>query len=278
MKIAFIGTLFFDESFNKDIISNTYLKCIDALFKSGKKYFLPNHEVEFLLITNNDNVHLDHLEYVKLIKVDYYIHNNWHAYLMKILGIEFVPKEYDYIFSLDVDQLFVNEVKDEDVLLNDFSIMEHWAKPTYASILEGVTEFVTVDFDAKEYYWVLGSFFGGKSEKMYELFEMSKKIHDELFNKKIREDCNFYSKYPEELFIGKYVYENKIDFKNLIGSLGFDEDITKEFFLGDFEQLANKYVKNDKDETLFKDIKNIKLIHNTKMNLEAFDAFAKYYI
>ena len=91
------------------------------------------------------------------------------------------------------------------------------------------------------------------------------------------EHCNFYSKYPEEMFIGKYIYENKINFKYLIGALGFDEEPDKDFFLGDFEQLYNKY-KINKDESLFNDIKNVKLIHNTKTNLEAFDVFSKYYI
>ena len=124
---------------------DVYKKCVEVLFKSGKKYFLSNHEIEFLLITNHDFIELNHFDYVKLIKVDYDIHNNWHGYLMKLLGIEFVPKEYDYIFSLDVDQIFVNEVVDSDILSHDFVAMKHWCNPTYSSILNEVTNFIDID-------------------------------------------------------------------------------------------------------------------------------------
>ena len=102
---------------------------------------------------------------------------------MKVLSVEYVPKEYDYIFSLDVDQIFVNEVTDEDLLHNDFILTKHWCNPTYASILDEVTPFISVNFKAEDYFWALGSFFGGKSKNMYELFEQSNKIHNELFNR-----------------------------------------------------------------------------------------------
>lgn len=275
MKVALICSLFFSEGYG---IKSSYLDCLKFLFKSAKKYFLPNHEVEFLLITNNDSIKIDTLDYVKLIKVNHYIHNEWHGYLMKVLSVEYVPKKYDYIFSLDVDQIFVNEVTDEDLLHNDFILTKHWCNPTYASILDEVTPFISVNFKAEDYFWALGSFFGGKSKNMYELFEQSNKIHNELFNKKILENCHFYTKYPEELFIGKYVYENNIDYQFLLGSLGFDEEPDKTFFLGDFEQLYRKYIKNNNDETLFQNITNIKLLHQTKVNIEALNILSKYYI
>jgi hypothetical protein len=286
MKIAVICTLFFSKQFHgisyqheKNLL-DIYKKCVEVLFKSGKKYFLPNHEVEFLLITNHDFIELNHLDYVKLIKVDYDIHNNWHGYLMKLLGIEFVPKEYDYIFSLDVDQIFVNEVVDDDVLSHDFVVMKHWSNPTYSSILSEVTNFIDIDFNGEEEFWVLGNFFGGKSKKMYELFEKSNKIHNDLLNKKIMEHCNFYSMYPEEMFVGKYINENNVNYKYLTGSLGFDEgeEAKRSLFLGDFEHLWRKYVQNDNDETIFQNITNVKLIHQTKINMDAFKIFSKYYI
>ena len=182
MKIALMCSLFFSKDYG---INSSYLLCLEFLFKSAKKYFLPNHNVEFLLITNNDGIKIDTLDYVKTIRVNHDIHNEWHGYLMKVLSVEYVPKEYDYIFSLDVDQIFVNEVTDEDLLHNDFILTKHWCNPTYASILDEVTPFISVNFKAEDYFWALGSFFGGKSKNMYELFEQSNKIHNELFNKKI---------------------------------------------------------------------------------------------
>ena len=58
MKIAVICTLFFSKEFhgapyqNEKSLLDVYKKCVEVLFKSGKKYFLSNHEIEFLLITN----------------------------------------------------------------------------------------------------------------------------------------------------------------------------------------------------------------------------------
>jgi len=94
------------------------------------------------------------------------------------------------------------------------------------------------------------------------------------------EHCNFYSMYPEEMFVGKYVNENNVNYKYLTGSLGFDEgeEAKRSLFLGDFEHLWRKYVQNDNDETIFQNITNVKLIHQTKINMDAFKIFSKYYI
>lgn len=278
MKIAAVCSLFFDSNYlnNLNDSINTYTKCADILFESAKKHFLKNHELDLLLITNHPQIQSE-LDFVKTIRVDHHIHNNWHGYLMKVLCLEYVPKEYDYIFSLDVDQVFINEVVDEEVLTNDFIFMRHWYTPTYASILSEVTNFISVDFDAEKAYWAIGNFFGGKSESMYDLFEKSNKIHNELFNKKIMESCNFYSRYPEELFVGKYAYENNTDYKYLTGSMAFDQEPDKNFFLGDFEYLWRKYASNNNDESVFQNLTNVKLIHQTKINMEAFDKFLKYH-
>lgn len=278
MKIATVCSLFFDPNYLNNLHDSvkTYTECADILFESAKKHFLKNHELDCLLITNHPLIQ-SKLDFVKTIKVDHDIHNNWHGYLMKVLCLEYVPKEYDYIFSLDVDQIFINEVIDEEVLSNDFIFMRHWYTPSYAGILSEVTNFVSVDFDADKAYWAIGNFFGGKSENMYDLFEKSNKIHNELFNKKIMESCNFYSRYPEELFIGKYAYENNTDYKYLTGSIGFDQEPDKNFFLGDFDYLWRKYASNNNDETVFQNLTNVKLIHQTKINMEAFDIFLKYH-
>ena len=70
MKIAVICTLFFSREFhgasyqNEKSLLDVYKKCVEVLFKSSKKYFLSNYEVEFLLITNHDFIELNHLDYV----------------------------------------------------------------------------------------------------------------------------------------------------------------------------------------------------------------------
>ena len=276
MKIALVGSLCFPPQYHPDLI-NKYIVCLEVLFKSAKKYFLPNHNVDFLLITNRDDIQLD-LDFVKTIRIDYDVYNNWHGYAMKVLNLGYIPKEYDYIFGSDVDSIFVNEVTDEDILSNDFVVMKHWMNPTFNSILQSVTDYITVDFDGDSETWVMGNFFGGKSEKIYELFKESTQIHNDLFGKKIREDCNFYSRYPEELFIGKYVNENKVDYKYLIGCMGFSHSLTENFFLGDFEFVNQEFIKNNNNETLFVNTDNVKLLHATKINMDTLALFAKKHI
>ena len=276
MKIALVSSLCFPPHYHPDLIKN-YKICLEVLFKSAKKYFLPNHDVDFLLITNKDDIKLD-LDFVKTIIIDYDVYNNWHGYAMKVLNLGYVPKEYDYIFGIDVDSIFVNEVTDEDVLSNDFVAMKHWMNPTFNDILQSVTEHITVDFDGDSETWVMGNFFGGKSKKIYELFEVSTQIHNDLFGKVLIERYNFYTGYPEELFIGKYINENKIDYKYLIGCMGFSYSPTENFFLGDCEFLYQEFVKNNSDETLFPNTDNVKLLHGTKLNLDILNIFSKKHI
>jgi hypothetical protein len=273
MKIALVGSLCFPPHTHPDLVK-TYKLCLETLFRSAKKYFLLNHEIDLLLITNTDDLKLD-LDYVKRIKIDYDVYNNWHGYAMKVLSLGYIPKEYDYIFNVDVDSIFVNEVKDEDLLTNDFVVMKHWMNTTFTDVLKTVTDCITVDFDSDNETWVMGNFFGGKSEKIYELFKESTQIHNDLFGKIVREDCHFYSRYPEELFIGKYVNENKVDYKYLEGCMAFSEVPSRNFFLGDCEFLYREFLKSNSDEALFPSTDNVQLLHNTKSNLEMLSIFSK---
>lgn len=274
MKIALTASLCFPPQYHPDLI-NKYVFCLEILFKSAKKYFLTKHDVDFLLIINRDDIKLN-LDFVKTIVIDHEVYNNWHGYGMKVLGLNYVPKEYDYIFGSDVDSIFVNEVTDEDILSNDFVAMKHWNNPTFNSILNSVTEHITVDFDGDNVSWIMGNFFGGKSEIMYDIFKMSNEIHNKLFNVVVLEQYHFYTGYPEEVFLGKYIYENNIDCKHLTGALGFSLQPESNFFLGDFEFVNQEFIKNN--ETSFVNTDNVKLLHATKINMDTLALFAKKHI
>lgn len=180
---------------------------INCLYESAKKYFLPSCDVDFFFISNDD-IKIDN---VNNIKIDYPLTNFWHMCLMKILSIKFLPKEYDYIFVNDTDQVFVDFVS-EDILENNFNILDHW-HDYIENVHSRITKKISLEFNdvLKKDMWTLGNFFGGKSKNVYELLDFTEKIHNEYFN--LKED--FYTIYPEELFLIKYVYEKKINFNRL---------------------------------------------------------------
>jgi len=69
MKIALVNSIFFERWVNPDYVNN-YTKQSEFFFKTAKKYFLRNHEVDFLTITNTD-YQINNSD-VKVIKVDYH--------------------------------------------------------------------------------------------------------------------------------------------------------------------------------------------------------------
>lgn len=277
-----------------------YAKCANAMYKSAKKYFLKNHDVEFVLITNVPNIEefgID-TELIKVIKVEYNdIKVTEHSYLMKVLSIGFMDTtQYDRIYLVDNDSIFINEVVDEDLLPYDMVAQRHWANEhaTYHRVWSSSTQFIPINFDANApgHEWVMGNFFGGKAELMYDMWVKTKEIHDKLFNVEIQPGFDFYTRYSEELFVGKYIYENVPNFKLMDGIYDLEEefkmencnapegqyclpgwgifprsDRTKQYWLSEFKH----------NESLYPHITCAKLLHATKANLELLDKVLPYY-
>jgi hypothetical protein len=268
MKIALINSMFFDKGTNIHYV-NTYNKTSDYFFKTAKKYFLKKHDVDFLTITNIDN-HINNKD-VQVIKVDYPIDGLYHALTMKVLCLEFVKKEYDYIFVADADQIFVNEVNDEDILNDDYVFLRHFYRPKFNGILSECTDYLTINFDGENVEWTMGNFFGGKKKVMEELLKFSKKIHEENFPKNISKNYEYYCKYAEEFFVGAFPHEKNVSYKTLSSITNPYEDLNNDYFLSDF-------IDDNKEQTLYQNIKNVKILHNTKKNLEQLDRVIKFFI
>lgn len=232
-------------------ISDDYRFMTNCLYESAKKYFLPNHDVEFIFM-NNSNVTIDG---VTNINFEYKIDNFWHMCLMKILSLRYLKDEYDYIFINDNDQIYIKEVGDE-ILETDFTFLDHWFKPTTQSIHREVTDIVELNFDTTKNQWTMGNFFGGKQKNVLELLEITEENHKKYFGHNYNQ-IHFYTRYPEEIFTLKYVYENNINHKRLNCSFN-PLDTKEEVFLGDFSKEESDHFK----------IKNTKLLHDTKKNLE----------
>ena len=251
IKIAFISNWFdFNENNQNNFIErkkqyNDEKIVIKSLYKTAKKYFLPNYNVDHIFITNTEI----NIENVKNIKVDLKLENFWHVCLMKILSINYLKDYYDYYFINDPDQIFIDTI-DDDILKNDFVILDHWSQ-TIDDVHKNITNKITLDFEEskKSDKWLLGNFFGGKSKYIKELCEQTQKLHEKYYEN----GKDFYTIYPEEIFLIKYLYENNVIFNRYNVSNNPNSFM---FVLND------DYIKNLIINTNIKG--SVKLIHDTK--------------
>lgn len=92
------------------IATNKYTTFTFNLWDSVKKYFLPNHDVDMFIFTNNDNIpdgtkkiYQEHFPWPYPTLMRYHIFSNSYDIL----------KSYDAHYYCDADMLFVNPVGDE---------------------------------------------------------------------------------------------------------------------------------------------------------------------
>ena len=268
-KIAFVSPMEFER--NGQNIPNMYIKCIRPFFLTAKKNVFSNNEnydVEFILLTNS-NYTCD-LDFVKTIRT--YEETTGYSYgcLTKILLLEHIPNEYDYIFVADIDSIFPSEMKD-DVFAAPFVFLDHYFNPSLNSILQIDTTHVTIDADVSNERWTMDTFFGGTYEMVMGLNKFSREQHNKYFGK-ITKGHGFYSKYPGELFILKYVFENKIEHKRLSACCELDSNsVTKNWHIG---ELPNNL--ESKNGLGLQFLKHYSQLHQTKMCLDILDEVVKH--
>lgn len=274
-KIAFVSGWYTNKE--SDIIYEKYKILLNCLYDSAKKHFLNDCDVDFIFITNSDKITIDN---VINIKIDYELNNFWHICLMKILSIKYIEKKYDMIFVNDTDQIFVNKIN-LDYFNNDFFILKHYFTPSIKTIYEDILSTdIELNFDINNKEWTMGNFFGGKSEIMYDLCDFTEKIHKDNFKEyhnysdKNRE-FGFYTRYPEELFLIKFIYEKNINFNSLNSNMNPTEN-GNNYFLSDFNVNIINNIFND-NKYIYNSIPEVKIIHNTKQDFDLLDKIIKYY-
>ena len=259
-KIAFVAGWY---NFGNKGISDDNRLMFNTLYDSAKKNFLPNHDVDFIFLTNDDTIHIDD---VINIKFNHFVLGYHHCLLMKVLSLRYIENVYDYIFVSDHDQIITNVINDSDLLLEDMYILQHFFNPTVKSIYYDVTnpEIMKLNFDISKYRWTMGNFYGGKSKIIKEYLNFVEIQHSESLKLNyMHPGVNFYAKYPDEFFLIKYVYENDINYKILNSS----PESTLDVFLSDFVE----------DENLYPTLTKAKILHNTKKNLELLKKIKIYY-
>lgn len=223
-------------------------KQINTLVRSAKKHFLKNHDIEFVVFT--DQKERPYIEDVSYIEIDNTYSKTIHYYqFQKLLSLNYINiEQYDYIFVNDIDQVYVNDVTDEDILTNTFSVVNHFYPFKMSNEIENWTDIfnhINTDF-----YYIMGTFFGGPKHIIKDFVTYTNHIWDKHKDYKYR-DFDFFSKNPDEVIIGCFLAENNIGVTRLSSSI----EHSRPAFLTNFEYLFNHQ----------KNITNFKLVHNTKV-------------
>lgn len=231
-------------------VVNIKIEQIDLLVKSAKKYFLTNHNVEFLVFTDIKNT--QEIENVKFIQIDNSFCDCISCYqFQKVLSLNYVDlNQYDYIFVHDIDQVYVSQVLDSDLLSNDLCILNHLAKEKIKMGINWWSNIIKIDNDLEH---TTGNFWGGPKHLIKLFLEYSNNFWD--INKDYKnERINFFTEHPEEVMLIKFIDYYRIKERRISCSLNFDESsfMTAITINGDI-----------KDNQL----KNFKLIHDTKVNM-----------
>lgn len=234
-----------------------------CFFNSAKKYFTPDQDLDLIFITNSKNININ-ISGVKNLKIDYETKGFWHICLMKILSLKFIKEEYDFIFVSDYDTMFVDNIKDE-LFEEDLYIMDHYYRPLVKDIHADITNTVKLNFDANEKLWTMGNFFGGKYSIMMDLQKFAEEQHNLHVKEFYDNEIYFYSRYPEELFLIKYVYEKNINHKRLLPT--FEGQKNPGYFSMDFPEKESSYPVKE----------SVKKLHNTKKDINLLEKVAKYY-
>lgn len=244
-KVAFISSWWFQES--DQVLSEESVLVLNALYKSAKKYFLINEKVDYYFITNGKTK----IEGVINIKVDKNFNNFWHICLMKILSLDYISKNYDYYYVNDYDQIYTAEVNTL-MLKNNFVVVNHWGS-NIGEIYErfNIPSEIKTGRDNFQDYWVLGNFFGGKNKAVFDLLEYTFDYHSRTYDS----EKDFYTVYPEEVFLISYLYNNNIDFTRLNTDVF---SINETIFMSTFAEHTFDYI------SIHKENRYIKLLHDTK--------------
>ena len=257
-KIAFVSGFFSNEQ-NSTWLPNQK-KMYECLYSSAKKYFLPKQEVDFIFITNCEC----EIDGVENIKIDYRTHSYHHILLMKILMVDFLKKDYDYVYVNDGDQIYIDYIE-ENFIDDDFSIMGHFFNANAQSVLDELTDIIKIEGNLKNKIWSMGNFFGGKHQIFKQLVKFAKDIHETNFGKTTK-DLDFYARYPDEVILVKFFNEKEFQYKQL-SSITVPGNSDEKYFLSDFQD----------DYSFYPNINNSKVLHNTKKNYEVLFNVIKYY-
>ena len=224
---------------------------LKLLIDSTKRKFLKNHNVDIKMFSN---IHITYPGTETLIiKIDENIKNENYYQLHKVLALNHINLDaYDYVFVSDIDQMFINTVNDDDLLLNKLCIMEHFYKDLRtADNMRHWSDVIT--FVDREYKHTMGNFYGGPVHIIKDFLQYVNGYWQEYKNH-VFPPVGFFSKYPEEVLLIKYIKEKNLSEHRIPCSINFINPA----FMTNINAFGNLYEHLD----------SFKLIHNIKIDME----------
>lgn len=231
---------------------------LKLLIDSTKKKFLKQHMVEIKIISNNRIMYpgTENL----IIKINDNIKNENYYQLYKVLALNYINLDhYDYVFVSDIDQMFINEVVDSDLLLNKLCIMEHFYKDLRtADNMKHWSDVIT--FDDRESRHTMGNFYGGPISIIKDFLQYVNS-HWEKYKNHVFAPVGLFCKYPEEVLLVKYIKEKNLQEHRIPSSINFINPA----FMTNINAFGNLYEHLD----------SFKLIHNIKIDMEGAEKLYK---
>lgn len=217
---------------------------LEILYNTAKKFFLSNSNVDFVLFSDC----AISISGVDVINVN--LENNSTSYyaLLKILSLNYINLDnYDYIFINDSDQMYVSCIDSKDLLTNELYILSHFYE---IRTFDGISNWSKVlKIKDKNIKHTMGNFFGGPVKIIKELLNY---CND--YWKMYKNYDYFFSQYPEEVLLMKFISEKNIKEKRLSAQIRFENP----GFMTNINAFGD----------LLPNIGNFKLIHNTKINMK----------
>lgn len=231
---------------------------LKLLIDSTKKKFLKNHNVEVKMFSNL-RVQYPGTETL-LFTLNKDIKNENYYQLYKVLALNhFDLDRYDYIFVSDIDQMFINNVVDNDLLVDKLCIMEHFYKDLRtADNMHHWSD--VIKFDDRNYRHTMGNFYGGPTHIIKDFLQYVNNYWNQ-YKDHVFAPVGLFCKYPEEVLMIKYLKDKNLVEHRISSSINFINPA----FMTNINAFGN----------LFEHLNNFKLIHNIKIDMEGAEKLYK---
>lgn len=218
-------------------VNPLYWEYVGPMIKSAKQHLLKNHEVEFLLFSDMpENINYGtKLFPIESVEWPYPTLLRYHLFLQQ----EEELKKYDYLFYVDADMLFVDEVGDE-ILGEGLTMVQHpmyafkrllippyEPNPDSAAYIPRLGR-ISIDIEGKRWFdplYAAGGFQGGKTDIFIKaMHSMKRSIDEDLLQ-------NYIAIWNDESHWNKYLFENPPT-TMLDPGYVYPDSLIKEYYLG----------------------------------------------
>lgn len=220
------------------------------LVESTRKKFLTTHEVDIVILSNNGIGYPNTKNIIINVEPEFVADMNY-ILLNKILALNFIDfNEYDYVFVSDIDQMWVNEVLDSDLLLDKFCMPNHFWNTKLKNDLPNWSDVIFTNNGELDN--TMGNFFGGPSNIMKNLVSYVNEYWSKYKHHKSGH-IGFFCLHAEEVLLVTFTDEKKIPVHRLTSQLYF----TNKGFLTNINAYGD----------ILLNLHNFKLVHNIKVDM-----------